>query len=351
MNLAQTYSPKTCQGTFSGSNALKLFYQSWYPKPFATEGAFPNVEASAEEDTQENTEDEPPLRPVCASSRSSGQTSGRASGKSLKGVLVLVHGLGEHSGRYCAVVKGLTAAGYAVYAFDNQGHGRSEGQRGHINRWQDYRDNIQSFLQLVRQQEPTAPLFLMGHSLGGLIVLDYVLRSAQSPQFQSLNLLGMVVSAPAIQPSSGTAHSSRVILARLLSGLFPRLTLKMKLSASGLSRKQEVDQEVADDPLIHPYATLRWGSETLNTIKWVKAHIDRLQLPILLTHGDADPIISPEGSREIFRQIQSPDKTLTLYPGSYPEPHNDLDADIVVADLVNWLNDLNDLNGHVSTAV
>ncbi len=328
MNLAQPcpspYPSIACQGTFSGSNALQLFYQSWYPKPCAKASA----QFGAEEDTganaAENAGDEPPLR---------------SAHPPIKGVLALVHGLGEHSGRYCAVVKGLTAAGYAVYAFDNQGHGRSQGQRGHINRWQDYRDNTQAFLQLVRQQEPNAPLFLMGHSLGGLIVLDYVLHSAQLPQFQALNLLGIVVSAPAIQPSSGTAHSARVVLARLLSGLFPRLTLKMKLSASGLSRKQEVDQAIADDPLIHPYATLRWGSEALDTIKWVRAHIDQLQLPILLTHGDADPIIAPEGSREIFQQIQIPDKTLTLYPGSYHEPHNDLDADAVVTDLVGWLND------------
>ncbi len=328
MNPTQTYSSKACQGTFNGSNDLQLFYQSWYPQPAAVANTRLDTGKNPEADNPE--EDASPLR----SARSS-----------VKGVLALVHGLGEHSGRYCAVVKGLTAAGYAIYAFDNQGHGRSEGQRGHINSWQDYRDNIQAFLQLVRQQEPDAPLFLMGHSLGGLIVLDYVLRSAQLPQFQALNLLGIVVSAPAIQPPGGTAHSARVILARLLSGLFPRLSLKMKLSSSGLSRKQEMDREIADDPLIHPYATLRWGSETLNTIKWVRAHIDQLCLPILLTHGDADPIIAPEGSREIFQQIQIPDKTLTLYPGSYHEPHNDLDADIVVADLVNWLN------GYVSAAV
>jgi alpha-beta hydrolase superfamily lysophospholipase len=342
MTSIQTYSQKACQGTFRGSNDLQLFYRSWYPQSAATANSLcgdPSGELKTDDlekgalkttDSVEaaSSEEDPPLWQVHSP---------------VKGVLTLVHGLGEHSGRYCAVVKALTAAGYAVYAFDNQGHGKSEGQRGHIDRWQDYRDNTQAFLQLVRQQEPTAPLFLMGHSLGGLIVLDYILRNARSAQHQSLNVRGIIVSAPPIQLMNGTASSVRIMLARLLSGLFPRLTLQMGLDKSGLSRKQEIADEIAEDPLIHSCVTLRWGSETLNTIEWVKSHIDQLDLPILLTHGDADPIIAPDGSREIFQQIQTPDKTLTLYPGSYHEPHNDLDADVVVTDLVNWLNEYSQL--------
>lgn len=282
------------QGTFRGARDLQLFYQSWYP----------------------------------ANLESLGQ---------VKGVLALVHGLGEHCGRYCAVVKALTAAGYAVFGFDNQGHGKSEGQRGHIDSWQDYRNNVQKFLQLVRQQETTAPLFLMGHSLGGLIVLDYVLRNAQSTSFQALNIKGLIVSAPPIQPLESTASSVRIMLARLLSGLLPRFTLKMGLNGGGLSRDQAVALQAAQDPLTHPYVTLRWGSETLSTIDWVKAHMHELQLPILLTHGEADPIISPVGSQEIFNQIKGPNKVLHIYPGSYHEPHNDLDAEQVVTDLVSWV--------------
>lgn len=315
MPSTQTHSQGASQGTFSGSNSLRLFYQSWYPAVLTGDA-------------------------TCASETDSDANGSLSAGLDppVLGVLALVHGLGEHSGRYSNVVKALTAAGYAVFAFDNQGHGKSEGQRGHIDRWQDYRYNMQAFLQLVRQQEPVAPLFLMGHSLGGLIVLDYVLRSAQSPQFQDLDIQGIVVSAPPIQPVGSTASSARIVLARLLSGLLPRLSLQMGLDKSGLSRCPDVAEQIADDPLVHSCVTLRWGTETLNTIRWVKTHIDQLQLPILLVHGEADPIIAPAGSRQIFQQIQTPDKTLNLYPGSYHEPHNDLDAEVVVADLVNWLN-------------
>lgn len=293
------------QGTFNGSRNLQLFYQSWYP-------------------------------PACGKP-SMGSATNPIATNPIKGVLAIVHGLGEHSGRYCSIVEGLTAAGYAVFGFDNQGHGKSEGQRGHIESWKDYRDNTQAFLQLVRRQEPTAPLFLMGHSLGGLIVLDYVLRSARTAEFEALNLEGIVVSAPPIQPMESTASSIRIVLARLLSGVLPRVSLKMGLSQDALSRDQTVTEQAVCDPLTHSYVTLRWGSETLSTIDWVKKHIQQLRLPILLTHGEADPIVAPDGTRAIYQQIESPNKALNIYPGSYHEPHNDLDAKSVVADLVSWL--------------
>ena len=114
MTSIQTHVSEASQGTFCGSKALKLFYRSWYPQPCSITGS----------------------------------SSGTSDSQRCKGVLALVHGLGEHSGRYCAVVRALTKAGYAVYAFDNQGHGKSEGQRGHIDRWQDYRDNTQTFYSL-----------------------------------------------------------------------------------------------------------------------------------------------------------------------------------------------------------
>ncbi|MBE9075737.1 alpha/beta hydrolase [Romeria aff. gracilis LEGE 07310] len=275
------------EGTFTGANGLSLYYQAWCPA-------------------------RTPL-----------------------GILALVHGLGEHSSRYAAIAADFTQAGYAVCAFDNQGHGQSEGQRGHIDSWQDYQENLRAFLQLVRQRQPQAPLFLMGHSLGGLIVLDYVLRYPDAPEVSQLR--GLVVSAPPIRPV-GVAKPYRVAIARLLSGIFPRFSLKVGIDTSGLTRDPEVNREAAADPLVHPYATLRWGSETLKTIAWVKRHIAELGLPMLLIHGEADPIICPQGSREIFQQIQLSDKCLRLYPGAYHEPHNDLDAQQVIHDLLAWLD-------------
>ncbi|EDX87649.1 hydrolase, alpha/beta fold family protein [Synechococcus sp. PCC 7335] len=309
-----------------GANNLQLFYQSWYPLPVRKDSSQSAVEGDLDVfDLQEDSADFP--------------GSDIQAPTDIKGVLAIVHGLGEHSGRYCQIVSGLTAAGYAVFGFDNQGHGKSEGQRGHIDRWQDYRENTQAFLSLIRQQEPTAPLFLMGHSLGGLIVLDYVLRSSNSAAFQTLNVQGLIVSAPPFQPTIGTASRRRMVLARLLSRLLPRFSLNMGLNQGGLSRDPSVADQAAEDPLTHSSVTLRWGSETLSTLAWVKDHIDQLTLPLLLTHGEADPIISPSGSKMIFQQVNSRDKTLKIYPGSYHEPHNDLDANTVVSDLLRWIEE------------
>lgn len=270
------------ENTFSGAHGLSLFYQAWYPPGVA------------------------------------------------KAVVVLVHGFGEHCDRYSTVTTALTQAGYAVFGFDNQGHGRSEGQRGHIHRWQDYRDNVSAFLAQVRHHEPTLPLFLFGHSLGGLIVLDFMLASPQG-------LAGIIISGPPIRPT-GIAKPYLVAIARVLSGIWPRFSMDVGAGAETLSRDPAVVNQTQDDPLVHSMATVRWGTECLVAISNVRRNIHQLQVPILLVHGSADQVNDVRGSQEIFERI-TVDKTLKIYPGSYHEPHNDLDRNQVMNDLVQWLND------------
>ncbi|MGD1856506.1 MAG: alpha/beta hydrolase [Leptolyngbyaceae cyanobacterium] len=270
------------ENRFSGAQGRSLFYQAWYPPDVAT------------------------------------------------AVVALVHGFGEHCDRYSTVTTALTQAGYAVFGFDNQGHGRSEGQRGHINRWQDYRDNVSAFLAKVRHHEPSLPLFVLGHSLGGLIVLDFALASPQG-------LAGIVVSGPPIRPT-GIAKPYLVAIARVLSGIWPRFSMDVGAGAETLSRDPAVVNQTQDDPLTHSMATVRWGSECLVAIANVRRNIHKLQAPILLVHGSADKVNDVKGSQEIFERITS-DKTLRIYPGSYHEPHNDLDRNQVMNDLVQWLNE------------
>lgn len=270
------------ENTFSGAHGLLLFYQAWYPPGVA------------------------------------------------KAVVALVHGFGEHCDRYSTVTTALTQAGYAVFGFDNQGHGRSEGQRGHINSWQDYRDNVSAFLAQVRHHEPTLPLFLLGHSLGGLIVLDFVLASPQG-------LAGIIISGPPIRPT-GIAKPYLVAIARVLSGIWPRFSMDVGAGTETLSRDPAVVNQTQEDPLTHSMATVRWGSECLVAIANVRQNIHQLQVPILLVHGSADQVNDVRGSQEIFERI-TVDKTLKIYPGSYHEPHNDLDRHQVMNDLVQWLND------------
>ena len=269
------------ESTFCGAHGLSLFYQAWYPP------------------------------------------------RAAKAVIALVHGFGEHCDRYATVTAALTQAGYVIFGFDNQGHGRSEGQRGHINRWQDYRDNVSAFLAQVRQHEPNLPLFVLGHSLGGLIVLDFALNTPQG-------LTGIIISGPPIRPV-GIAKPYLVAIARILSGIWPRFSMDVGAGAETLSRDQTVVNQTEDDPLTHSMATVRWGTECLVAIAAVRRNISQLQVPILLLHGSADKVNDVKGSREIFERIAI-DKTLKIYPGSYHEPHNDLDRNQVMDDVVEWLD-------------
>ena len=171
---------------------------------------------------------------------------------------------------------------------------------------------------------------MLGHSLGGLIVLDFALASPQG-------LAGIVVSGPPIRPT-GIAKPYLVAIARVLSGIWPRFSMDVGAGAETLSRDPAVVNQTQDDPLTHSMATVRWGSECLVAIANVRRNIHKLQAPILLVHGSADKVNDVKGSQEIFERITS-DKTLRIYPGSYHEPHNDLDRNQVMNDLVQWLNE------------
>lgn len=247
----------------------------------------------------------------------------------VSGVVAIVHGIGEHSGRYGYLVERLTDAGFAVAAADNRGHGRSAGQRGHINSWADYREDIHYFLRYVRATFPTSPLFLYGHSLGALIVTDYVL-------FYPDDIQGLIVSGHPLQPT-GAVKPVLVFIAKILSRYRPRTSLSLGLNDDTLSRDPEVVQAYRDDPLVHRNVTARWGTEALAAVDRVRARAGEIQVPLLILHGEADRINSVEGSRELLQKVSSADKQLNVYPGGFHEPHNDLDRERVASDVIDWV--------------
>ncbi|HEX8698893.1 MAG TPA: alpha/beta hydrolase, partial [Myxococcaceae bacterium] len=194
--------------------------------------------------------------------------------------------------------------------------GRSPGQRGHINSWAEYRDDVKAFLGHVAKQEPGRPVFLLGHSLGSIIALDYVLHHSQG-------LSGLILSGLAVDPV-GAATPLLVAIARLMSRVWPTLSIAVKLDKTALSRIPEVVSEYIADPLVHGLGSARWGTESLNTIDWCKAHASELQLPLLVVHGESDRINTAAGARQVYEAARSQDKRLVLVPGGHHEPHNDL---------------------------
>jgi alpha-beta hydrolase superfamily lysophospholipase len=248
----------------------------------------------------------------------------------VRAVVALVHGIGEHSGRYGYLVERLTAAGFAVAALDNRGHGRSAGQRGHIESWADYREDVRMFFRYVHATFPSRPVFLYGHSLGALIVTDYVL-------FHPDGIEGVILSGHPLQPASA-AKPLLILAAKLLSRFSPTTSLSLGLSDETLSRDPEVVKAYREDPLVHRKVTARWGTEALDAVDRIRARANEIELPLLILHGGDDKINSVEGSKELLQLASSTDKKLIVYPGGYHEPHNDLDAERVASDVIEWLN-------------
>lgn len=245
-----------------------------------------------------------------------------------RGVVVLAHGFGEHSGRYRNVVAGLVPRGFAVYAFDLRGHGRSEGPRGLILSWREYREDLGACLRFAVGQHPGIPVFLYGHSLGALIALDYAIRTPG-------DVRGVVISGPTLGPPGISPFL--LLLSRVLSVVAPRFTLEAGVDADTLSRDPQVCQAYRDDPLVHGRASARLGGELQRTIAWVQAHAADLKLPLLLVHGGADRLSPTAHSRQFFPKVGAADKSFLELPGGFHEPHNDIEHVRVVADIAAWL--------------
>jgi alpha-beta hydrolase superfamily lysophospholipase len=246
-----------------------------------------------------------------------------------KAMVAMVHGLGSHSGWFMTLVHPLVDSGYGVYAFDLRGHGRSAGQRGHIDSWAQYRDDFQLFQQLMQSQQPTLPCFGLGHSLGGIIVLDYALRHPET-------LSGLIAIAPAVGEVSVSAV--KLSLGRLLSWSWPHFSLDTGLKRQGGSRDLAILNAYAHDPLRHTRGTARLATEFLKTRQWISDRLPQLTVPILMLHGSDDPIVSLDSGRHVFDQIQAVDKEYREYPHGYHDLHNDSCASLVVRDILYWLD-------------
>ncbi len=230
-------------------------------------------------------------------------------------VLAIIHGIGEHGGRFKNLVSYFVARGHAVYALDLRGHGRSPGQRGHLLSWSEYREDVRAFFRRISSREPGRPVFLYGHSMGGLVVLDYVLR-------HPAGLSGTVISGPPFEPV-GVATPLLVTAARILSRLWPTFALEVPLEPAALCRDPAVVSHYLADGLVHRKCSARWAVEAMEANVWVKAHASDLRIPLLMLHGEADRINTAAGTHRFFDSVSYPDKKLYLIPGGYHEPHSD----------------------------
>ena len=242
--------------------------------------------------------------------------------------MVIIHGICEHGGRYARLAEALCQAGYAVFVPDLRGHGRSQGDRLAIRRFDDYLDDLELFLDVARQQV-SGPLYLLGHSMGGAIVAR--LATIRAPRID-----GLVLSAPAIRVAGNLFPLLRR-LAWLASRLIPRISL-LRLGESRLSRDPAVVADFRSDPLVyHGKFPVRTGAEILDAGQQLQAAADRLQLPLLILHGTGDFVTDPGGSKLFHSRASSTDKTLLLYPRLYHDLFHEPEHPKITADLLAWL--------------
>jgi acylglycerol lipase len=247
-----------------------------------------------------------------------------------KAVLMIVHGVGEHSGRYMNVVNHFVPAGFAVYGIDHPGHGKSGGTRKYVNRFEDFIDPVKAYFEKIQGWQAGKPIFLVGHSMGGLISTVYLLD-------HQAGLQGAILSGPSVK-IPGNISPVTIFIGKMLDALMPKLGL-IKTVAEGVSRDQVVVQAYLDDPLVYKgKTTVRLASELLKAIQRVHSEAGKITLPILILQGGADWIVDPSGAKMLYDAVSSADKQIKIYDGLYHEIYNEPEHPQVLQDIEQWID-------------
>jgi len=247
-----------------------------------------------------------------------------------KGVVILVHGIAEHIGRYDYTTAYLAENGYNTVGWDLRGHGRSSGKRIYIRRFHQYLDDLNEVLSRTRSAFPGLPVFLLGHSMGGGIVTLFAIEN-------SPDIAGLLLSAPSLKISDNISPFMQK-MSKFISVVFPKLPA-LKLDSSGISKDPEVVKSYDTDPLNYRKGILaRTGAEILKATEIIGRRMSEITGPVLIMHGTDDRLSDPEGSKNFNEAISSADKTLKLYEGLYHEILNEPEKDRVLDDIAGWLN-------------
>jgi acylglycerol lipase len=247
-----------------------------------------------------------------------------------RATVLVAHGYAEHSGRYQHVIEALVEAGYFVLAMDHRGHGKSDGERFNVERFDYFVKDLHRFVRLARDEQPELPLFMLGHSTGGLIAIHYVVQHEDE-------LDGLVLSAPALS----IGHRASPLL-RKIGPIVARIAPSMRLVGgveSHLSRDPEVQQLWDSDPLTHKGgAKARMANELYQASLKAQKQLHRINPPLLVMHGTADRATTPDLSQRLYEQARSEDKTLKLWDECWHEIFNEINKVEIVQYAIDWLD-------------
>jgi alpha-beta hydrolase superfamily lysophospholipase len=248
-----------------------------------------------------------------------------------EGVLLVVHGYAEHSGRYDHLGSWFAARGFAVHAYDHRGHGRSEGPRGHVGRFDEFLDDLERVLLQVQREHPGLPVVLVGHSMGGLIVAALV--SERHPPIRA------AVTSGAALALSQEFSRARVLAARALRAVLPRLPIPGGIDPDGLSRDPEVVRRYVEDPLVHRRMTSSFLSELIAALERTSSQAARVNVPMLLLHGEDDPLCPLEGSRAFHAGLEAAPSALRTYPKLRHEIFNEPEQGQLFQEVLDWIRE------------
>lgn len=248
-----------------------------------------------------------------------------------RATLVISHGLGEHGGSYREVAEAIgPAAGVDVLAFDYRGHGRSDGRRGVVRTFADLEADLVAALDFARRARPDRPLYLLGHSNGGLIAARVVVEGDRG-------LAGLILSNPALRLAARVPRW-KILLGRFLARVAPWATLSTGLRNSSNTTDPVMLAAMAADPLRHGRISPTFFFGMIDAGQQVLGHPGRIKIPTLLVLGGADPIIDPATTRAFFDGLGSADRTLRYEPAMRHEPFNEMGREAVVRDVADWID-------------
>jgi len=246
-----------------------------------------------------------------------------------KAVIALVHGFYEHVGRYAHVAEYFVKHGFSVVAYDQRGHGKSEGPRGHTPTYEMLMHDVDFLLDNVERLEGGKPVFLYGHSFGGNVVVNYTL--ARKPQ-----IAGSILTGPwfrlAFEPPK-----AKVTMARIMNNIYGAYSEKTQIALDHLSRDKSVGEAYDADPLVHNEMSARMFTSILQAGDWALRHAANLEIPMLLMHGEEDKVTSSVASQEFASNAPADKLTLKLWNGLYHEIHNEPEQEMILEYAVEWL--------------
>jgi alpha-beta hydrolase superfamily lysophospholipase len=254
----------------------------------------------------------------------------RHAGEHPRGEVIIVHGFGEHSGRYAALTDHLVRNRYSITAYDHRGHGLSDGLPGHVDRFDEYEDDLDKVVASVRGRGQNRNLFLIGHSMGGLVSLRYLAQ-------KGAGIAAGVISAPLIELAVH-APAHKLMIARVGARVAPRMRLGNEIDPAVLSRDPSVGLAYAADPLVNRVVSPRWFTEATRAMEEVKQRAPRITLPLLVLHGTEDKLASVQATRRLFEQLGATDKQLGIYEGYYHELFNEPEKQQIFDRVTHWLD-------------